>query len=55
MKTKAANLAIAAVAISLVAMPFVLVQLLGSERGTTGRVIELDVAGVLVCFAEWYG
>lgn len=54
MKAKAAKLAIAVVAISLVAMPLVLVQLLGSERGTTGRVLELDAAGVLVCFGEWY-
>lgn len=53
MQTKAAKLAIAIVAISLVSMPLVLVQLLGSERGTTWRVLGLDLMGVLVSVAAW--
>ena len=50
MKTKAWNLAVATICIALALMPFLLVQLLGSERGTTWRVVGLDVvviAGVI--------
>jgi hypothetical protein len=51
MKTKAWNLALGVIVISLVLTPFLLVQLLGSQPGTTWRVIGLDVVCVLVAAA----
>jgi hypothetical protein len=53
-KAKAWNLVLLLIVLVLVLTPFVLVQLLRSEPGTTWRTIRLDVVFVLVLAVEWH-